>query len=164
VQGLGVWAVASIRVVVPMFAAHQDTRTPVVASAVNLVTFLSVSALLLGPLSHVAIAVANSVAAAVQLGVLLVRLRRRIGPLGLRPVATSAARIAAASLALALVGRGLASQFAWAESTSELLRIAALAITGGVSLMTFVVVAVLLRTPELGELGRAVRRRRSRAT
>ncbi|MEM9071623.1 MAG: murein biosynthesis integral membrane protein MurJ, partial [Myxococcota bacterium] len=38
----GVWAVASIRTIVPMFHALGDTRTPVIASALNLVVFFSV--------------------------------------------------------------------------------------------------------------------------
>lgn len=164
VQGLGVWSVALVRTVVPMFAAHQDTRTPVRASALNLLSFLAISAALLGPLDHVAIAAANAIAATLQLALLLLRLRRHTGPLGLRPVFVSAARIALASLVMAVVARLLASQFDWIHPSSELMRIAAYALVGGVAIVAFAGSAALLRAPELSELVRAVRRRRGRAT
>jgi len=164
VQGLGVWAVASIRVVIPMFAAHQDTRTPVLASAVNLVTFLIFSASLLGVLDHVAIALANGLAASLQLAILLFRLRKRIGPLGLGPVLLSSARVLLASLAMALAAHLAARQVNWTAPSSELLRIAQFSIVAGVALAIFLAAALVLRIPELGELGRTVRRRKSRAT
>lgn len=164
VQALGVWAVASVRVVVPMFAAHQDTRTPVVASGINLVVFLSVAGLLLTPLSHVAIALANSVAAAVQLGVLCLRLRRHTGPLRLGAVASSALRVGLASGITALTAYLLARQVAWTEPGREAFRLAALGVISAISLTVFVGAALALRAPELRELVRSVRRRRSRAT
>lgn len=164
VQGLGVWSVACVRVVIPMFAAHQDTRTPVLASAVNLVTFLLLTASLLAALDHVAIALANVLAATLQLGVLLLRLRRRIGPLGLLPVFRSALRVVVAAAAMALAARFTASQFDWVRPESELMRVAHFALVAAVSLVVFFVAALLLRVPELGELVRTVRRRRTRAT
>jgi putative peptidoglycan lipid II flippase len=161
-----VWAVAAIRVVVPMFAAQQDTRTPVIASAANLLVFLATAAALLGSLSHVAIALANSVAAALQLTLLLVWLRRRTGPLGLKPVLVSAGRALIASLAMAAVARLLASQFEWTRPASEVTRILAFAVVASVAIVSFVSMALVLRSPELTELADAVRRRgaRKRAT
>lgn len=164
VQALGVFAVAAIRVVVPMFAAQRDTRTPVLASALNLVVFLAVSAGLLRTLSHVAIAAANSVAAVAQLGLLLYWLRRRAGPLGLAPVWQSAGRALIAAGAMAVVARLLAAQFDWTHPASELTRILAFAVVAGLALVSFVSTALILRAPELRELADAVRRRRSRAT
>lgn len=162
IQGLGVLSVALVRVVVPMFAAHQDTRTPVLASAINLVTFLTVSVALLRALDHVAIALANGLAASVQLAVLLHRLRRHTGPLGLRPVLASGARIALASIAMAFAGHLLARNVAWTAPSSELMRVAQFAVIAGVSLAIFLAAALLLRVPELGQLGRSVQRRRTR--
>jgi putative peptidoglycan lipid II flippase len=162
-QALGVWAVALVRTVVPMFAAHGDTRTPVKASAVNLLVFLSLSALLMGAFDHVAIAVGNSVAAAVQLMVLLWALRKHTGPLGLRALLVSALRITLASVGMGLALWAAARAIDW-EHARELVRASyflALCAVGGV---IFLVLARLFRSPELGELLDAVRRRRKRAT
>lgn len=164
VQALGVCSVAAIRVVVPMFAAQKDTRTPVIASALNLTVFLATSAALLSSLSHVAIALGNSVAALVQLTFLLHALRRRTGPLGLAPVWRSAARALVASLAMALVASVLAAQFDWTAPESELTRLLAFGVVGALALASFVSTALILRSPELSELAAAVRARRRRAT
>jgi putative peptidoglycan lipid II flippase len=164
VQGLGVWSVALVRTTIPMFAAHQDTRRPVRASALNLLSFLAIAAALLRSLDHVAIAAANAIAATLQLTALLLMLRKHTGPLGLRPVLVSAARIALASLVMALVSRRLAAEFDWLRPSSELVRMAAYALVGAVAVGTFVGTAALLRAPEIGELLRAVRRKRRQAT
>jgi putative peptidoglycan lipid II flippase len=147
-----------------MFAAQRDTRTPVVASALNTLVFLAISSALLGRLSHVAIALGNSLAAAAQLGLLLWWLRRRMGPLGLWPVLTSAARALFASLSMAVVAHLIAREFDWAHPASELTRGVAFALVASLSVASFVATALILRSPELTELAAAVRRRRSRAT
>jgi putative peptidoglycan lipid II flippase len=164
VQGLAVWAVACIRVVSPMFAAHKDTRTLLLGSVLNLVTFLLFSALLLRVFGHVAIAIANGVAAVLQLSLYLYRLRRRIGPLGLRPVVSSGARVGVASLVLGLTGWAASRALPWTAEGGELLRVAQLSLVLGVALALFLAAALALRVPELGELWRTVRRRANRAT
>jgi putative peptidoglycan lipid II flippase len=164
VQGLGVWSVALVRTTIPMFAAHQDTRTPVRASALNLLSFLAIAAALLKPLDHVAIAAANAIAATLQLSWLLHALRKHTGPLGLKAVLISAGRIAAAAAVMAIAARLLALQFDWVHPSSELARIGAYALVGTAAIVTFVAAAALLRAPELSELARAVRRRGRRAT
>jgi putative peptidoglycan lipid II flippase len=163
VQAAGVWAVAAVRATVPMFAAHGDTRTPVKASAVNLVVFLGLSALLMGSLSHVAIALANSVAALVQLCVLLYLLRRHTGPLGLRPVLASSARITGASVAGAVPPYLLAKALNFGPSTGEFARIGWYGVLLALGGVVFLGAAWLLRAPVLRELMRAVSRRRRRA-
>lgn len=80
-QGLGVVAIASVRTLVPMFHGLRDTRTPVVGSAVNLVTFVACASLLLPRMGHLAIALALSLAGAAQAGVLALRLRGKTGQL-----------------------------------------------------------------------------------
>lgn len=163
VQALGVWAVALVRTVVPMFAAHGDTKTPVKASALNLAVFVALSVSLMGSLDHVAIALANSVAATFQLALLLVRLRRHTGPLGLSAVALSSLRIALASLGMGAVLWFASQLLSWTH-TAELTRLIALAVICTLGAVTFFLCARLVRSPELGELLEAVRRRRKRAT
>lgn len=163
-QGLGVWSVACVRAVIPMFSAHQDTRTPVKASAVNLVFFVGLSVALMGPLEHVALAIANSTAAAIQVIVLLWWLRRRIGPLGLRAVARSVSRIGLASLAMAVVLHLSSRAFNWTRDVGELPRAGQLLFVLGAGGVTFLVVARACGAPELSELLQAVQRRRRRAT
>jgi len=164
VQALGVWAVAGVRSVIPMYAAHQDTRTPVIASAVNLITFVASMCALIGPMSHVGIAAANSLAASIQLLVLLRLLRKHTGPLGLSQLTSSFLRVLVASVGMALFARLFARQFRWTDPHDELARLARFGLVGGASVLVFLILALALRTPELTEMTRAVRRRRNRAT
>jgi putative peptidoglycan lipid II flippase len=164
VQALGIWAVASVRAVVPMFAAHEDTRTPVRASFANLLVFLSLSLALMPALDHVAIALANSAAAVVQVTLLLYFLRKHTGPLGLRALALSTLRVLAACSLMALVLELGRRQYAFVSPGHELTRLIWYLGLCGAGALTFLVAARLFRVSELTALESAVRRRLRRAT
>ena len=161
-QAAGVWAISSVRTVLPMFFAYNDTRTPVVASAVNLVIFAATALALMGPFQHVGIAMALSAAGAAQLFTLLFLLRRKVGRLGLRAVTWSAMRI---GLAAALMGGVLHYGASLGDWTGGGTRLGAIALLVGVILvgaLSYFAAAATLRTPELGEWLAAIRRRRRR--
>lgn len=154
----GVWAVASVRTVIPMFHALGDTRTPVWASALNLVTFFSLGLALMGPMQHAGLALAISAAAAVQLAGLLLLLRRKVGALGLRSVATSALRALAAAAVMGLaLGALVASRDFAAGGTALNTGLFLGAVAGGAAV--YLAMARLVGSPEVGELHRALRRR-----
>ncbi|MDW8245971.1 MAG: murein biosynthesis integral membrane protein MurJ [Sandaracinaceae bacterium] len=75
-QSLGIWATAALRVLVPVFHAHRETRWPLLGSAANFLVFLSAGFALSRQLGHVGLAMALSLAAFAQLGVLLLLLKR----------------------------------------------------------------------------------------
>jgi putative peptidoglycan lipid II flippase len=164
VQALGIWAVAGVRAVIPMFAAHEDTRTPVRASFANLVVFLSLSVALMSSLNHVAIALANSAAAAVQVSLLLYWLRRHTGGLGLRALGQSTLRVLAAAGVMALVLALGRARYPFAHSQSELERLAFYLLLCAAGALSFLLAARLFRVRELDALESAVRRRLKRAT
>jgi len=159
-QALGVCAFAGVRTVIPMFAAHHETRAPVVCSALNLAAFLALALGLMGPLLHVGLAVANTAAGFVQLGALLLWLRRLTGPLGLRSVAVSALRTLLSSGVMAAVVVGLEAVLQVAQVQGELSRILAFLLLVGAGGLAFLAAAALLRSPELGQLKDSLRRRR----
>lgn len=163
VQALGIWAVASVRAVVPMFSAHEDTKTPVRASFANLLVFLSLSLLFMSSLDHVAIALANSAAAATQVGLLLYWLRKHTGPLGLWALAGSTSRIVGAALIMGAVAFWLAAQYPWTAPHRELTRAAYFVVVCAASLLSFILAARAFGVRELTQLERAVRRRLNRA-
>lgn len=155
----GIWAVASVRSCVPMFHALGDTRSPVFASAANLVVFGALGLTLKGPMQHAGIAIAISGAAAVQLVVLLGMLRRRIGRLGLREVARSAARAALASAIMGGALWPLTRMVDWSQGGSLVNTGLFLGLViAGAGL--YLGAAWVLRCPELRDLAGALRRRR----
>ena len=96
-QGGAIFTVAATRQLVPAFHALGDTRTPVVVSAIDLVAFIVLALALRGPLGHVGISVAVAGSSAVQMLLLFIGLRRRLGSLRGFELAASGARVLAAS-------------------------------------------------------------------
>jgi putative peptidoglycan lipid II flippase len=166
-QGAGVAFIALVRVFVPVFHAHGDTRSPVWASAANLVAFAGLALWLRRPFGHVGVAMAISAAGAVQLAVLILLLRAKLGrvlPEAVRAssFALTLGRLLVASGLAAAAGVSLARFGDWARGgnvvTNALWLAAGLSASGVVYLGTL----ALLRAPELGEVLSAVRRRRAR--
>ena len=148
-QASGIWAVASVRTIVPMFHAHNDTRTPVIASAFNLVVFIALSLVLMGPMQHAGLAAATTAASVTQLVALLWLLRRRSGGLGMAEVSASALRVLVASTVMGGVvwaGAGLGQ---WGNGGNDPRNLAVFGVTVVVGLVTYLVVAAALGSPEL---------------
>jgi len=76
---VGLWFVAQIRVVAPFFYAMQDTKTPMRAAIVSLAANVLLALLLMRPLSHAGLALAVSLAAMLQLAILMKRLGHKLG-------------------------------------------------------------------------------------
>ncbi|MFZ7128675.1 MAG: murein biosynthesis integral membrane protein MurJ [Desulfobacterales bacterium] len=76
---LGIWAVAAIRIISPALFALKDARTPAFAAAVSLGTQVSLGLLLMRVMGHSGIALSTSVASIINLLLLLIVMRRRLG-------------------------------------------------------------------------------------
>ena len=157
---VGLMAFAGIRIVAPGFYAMRDTRTPVQIAAVTIVVFPVGCLALIPVLGHAGIALANSLAAYINVGLLLLMLRRRVGPFGGRSFLVSFARLALASGVMGWVVWGLRSLLMGDTRAGGVARAAALAATIGIGMLTYLAAVVLMRAPELGEL-RQMRARRS---
>lgn len=111
---LGLTTFSAVKVVAPAFYALRDTRTPVWIGIGAMAVNVGASLLLMGPLAHGGLALATTLASAVNTAGLLFWLRRRIGRLGLRAILESLGRTALAALAMAFVCLGsLALQPSW---------------------------------------------------
>jgi putative peptidoglycan lipid II flippase len=150
-----------VRSVVGAFSALKDTKTPVAVAAFCLLVNVGAALLMMGPWGHVGLALATSLAGGVNLAGLLWLLRRKLGRLGGRAIARSALGAAGASAVMGLAAWlvvhlpdwGPPGQWAWRTA-----RPLAAVLAGGV---VYLGCARLLRLPELGELGRVLRRKTS---
>jgi putative peptidoglycan lipid II flippase len=158
---LGLFFFAGVRVIVPAFFALRNTTLPVVAALADAAVFVVLCALLTRPLGLPGIGLAASTAAAVNVVVLVVALRRREGRLRGRAIAGSLVRIAAAA---AVMG-GLLRAF------DKVIPEGAYAGWRGAGLLTFVIATATacywaaahwLGSPEPAELRRVAKRRRQK--
>jgi putative peptidoglycan lipid II flippase len=158
-QGGAIWTVAVVRQTVPALYALGDTRTPVVVSALDLTAFIALALGLRGPMGHVGISVAVAGSSAVQMVLLLVGLRWRLGTIEGWALARSAGRTLGASILGAVAGWGAARLLAPEGAAGALVRI----LPGALGMAAFTVVFLLtawgMRAPELEEILGALRRR-----
>jgi putative peptidoglycan lipid II flippase len=155
----GIWAIAAVRTVVPMFHAHNDTKAQVVASLMNLVVFASASWLLMDSMRHAGLTLATSLAGVAQLGVLLALLRRRTGRLGLGRVVAASLRMGVASAVMGGVLFAFTFSRPWlthAMAPTQLLLLTMALVLGGLS---YLGVAHVLGVEEASTFTRGVVRR-----
>lgn len=100
---LGLFFYAGIKVVAPAFYSLHDMKTPVKSAWISLVVNVVLAVLLMKPLRQGGIALAMSVAAAVNVLHLLYVFRKRYGLLDIIGILASIMKILAASLAMGMV-------------------------------------------------------------
>jgi putative peptidoglycan lipid II flippase len=98
----GLWAFAEVRVVAQTFYALQDTWTPMKVAVVALMANLILSLILMGPLKHGGLALANSLASMLNVVILVWILRARMGHLQGMKFFRSFLKILLASLIMGL--------------------------------------------------------------
>ena len=99
---LGLLAHSALEIVTRAFYSLHDTRTPVVIGAGTMILNIILSLLLIGPLLHGGLALANSVATIIETSVLLVILRGRLGGVDGRRLLRSVVKIGLSAVAMGL--------------------------------------------------------------
>ena len=127
---LGLFAYATVEIVTRAFYALHDTLTPVLVGLATMVLNIVLCLLLVGPLTHGGLALANSLATMVEMVWLLFILRGRMKGMGGRELLTSLVKITAAA---ALMGIAVAC-FAGAMRASHVLlqAVGAMVLGGGI--------------------------------
>ncbi|MDX1433221.1 MAG: murein biosynthesis integral membrane protein MurJ [Gammaproteobacteria bacterium] len=133
--GSGLIGFVVIKVLAPGYFARQDTRTPVRVGIIAMVVNVFLNLALVVPLKHVGLALATSLAAYVNAGLLLRGLRREGVLQGHRgwPALLVKVTVANVVMAAALVlARGAPEIWLTADALARALRLAALVAGGGV--------------------------------
>ena len=138
------------------FFAQQDTVTPLLVAMASGALNILLAVLLIGPLEHGGLALANSVAISVEVILLLLILRRRWRGVGGRVLLSTLGRVLAASAVMSVVMAVIlagAEQNGWGALPT-------LFITGIVGLATYCGVALLLHERSFAYLPAAMLGRR----
>jgi len=146
---VGLWAFSVIRIIVSAFYSLQDTKAPMKAAIVALIVNAVFSVALMFPLQHGGLALATSIATAVNVGMLWIILRRRIGKLLDREFYRSVCRISIASLIMWGIILLIGCLYPWNTAgpfDARLIHLV-LCIAGGT--VAFFGAALLLKSPEM---------------
>ena len=156
---LGLFAYAAVKIMVPVFFALDDTRYPVIASFVAVLTNLVVIYLTIDLFQHRAIAFSLSCAMICNFFFLSIILYKKLSGYSLSYLFSGLARIVLAALGMGLWLKGL---MAWTGGWFDqglLIRIAGLAVLIGSSAAFYGVILYFLRLRELDMLVEKIRQR-----
>jgi putative peptidoglycan lipid II flippase len=149
----GLAAFSAVRVMVPAFYSLGMARIPVTVSFISIGITVGLNFLLMGPMRHAGLALATSIGSVLNFALLFWMLRSRIGGIGGRALAFSAAKIL---LAAALAGGAAWCTAGAVEGVAGLESLGArLAVVGAgfaAAALVFLGAATILRVEELQRL------------
>jgi len=148
---LGLSFVALTRVLAPAFYALKDTKTPVWTAFIAFLLNVVFSLVLMKPLLHGGLALATSLAALINMALLLWFLRKKIGSFAGRSIVVCAVKSLCASIPMAIVVHLVCNSVDWGETGQKLFKAGILGIAVLLGLMVYAVVATLLRSGEMLE-------------
>ncbi len=157
----GLWAFTMARLAAQTFFALQDTRTPVWTAVASIGVNVACGLVLMRSMGHVGLALATTLASAVNAILLLGALRARLGPLDMTGICAAAGRATACSLAMC-VGLYLLRPRVGAGETAVVFPVAiglALAIVAG--LILYFALSWVVRSAELKALIKIIGNRRN---
>ncbi|HKQ68537.1 MAG TPA: murein biosynthesis integral membrane protein MurJ [Polyangiaceae bacterium] len=161
-QGLGVWTVAAVRQLLPVFYALGDTRTPVLVSGLDLLAFIAVAFSLRGPWGHVGVGAAVSISSAAQMVLLWVFLRKRLPTLCLGEIGVSVLRTGTASCVAGAAGYSVAHTLAGQEGPRVVTQLLPGLVGATVFAVVFFAAARVMNSRELEALLGPLKRRIAR--
>ncbi len=100
---IGLWAFSSVRIIIAVFYALNDTKTPVRIAVISLLTNIVLSLLLMIPLKHGGLALANSLSSMLNVILLYRALGIKLGPLDENKLKKSVIKIAACSVIMGVI-------------------------------------------------------------
>jgi putative peptidoglycan lipid II flippase len=145
----GLWAFVGARIVASTFYSLQDTKTPVKIAALSVVTNIIFSFMLIGPLRHGGLALANAIASAVNFSVLFYFLRKRIVTVDGRKIGLSFIKTAAASCLMGIAGFFAVNSSIWNADAGLIERAGFLAVIITFCIGLYILTAYMMKSDEL---------------
>jgi putative peptidoglycan lipid II flippase len=159
---LGLWAFSLIRVVVAVFYSLQDAKWPMKAAIITLIVNLAASIALMFPLKHSGLALANSLAAMVNVIILGIVLKKKIGPFLDRNFYFSTLKIITSSIVMWGAIMLIDLFMPWDSSSPFRSRLIYLLTTITAGAATFFICSYLLKSPEMHSIIRLLKKRFNR--
>ncbi len=155
---VGLWAFSGLKVVTQAFFSLKDTKTPVLISIIAVIVNVSGGLLLMGPMAQGGLALATSLAAAINLSLLFHLLTKRLGSFPTKEMLVSLGKTIAASGLMGVFLYFAVDFGRWEKGLNQHnLLILSTCISGGLAI--FFLSTFILRSSELRSLLRLTTRR-----
>ncbi len=112
----GIWATMGVKVLASTFYSLKDTKTPVKAAVAALIINVLLSLLLMGPMLHAGLALAQSISAILNFSLLFLFLRGPLKGFGARRILKTLLQAAVAATIMGLAGSLAAGLPLWTEA------------------------------------------------
>ena len=165
--GIAAWSAQAI--VARAFYSLQDTTTPFVVGTVVTVVFVGLNWTLIHVIGYPGLALATTIAATLNVSLLLYYLRRKAGGIGAKRIVVSVLKVLAASLVMGLGAwitlHVLQHRFVITSGTAHLKVVAAIEVLAplAVGMTLFLILAKLLKIEETATAWNMIKRRFSRS-
>lgn len=156
---VGLAAFGGRRILVSAFYSLQDTLTPVVISCIAVAANIMFCYLLIGPLKHGGLALATSLSSLVNLGLLFLTLRKKLGGIGGRKILHSAVKVTVSSLPMGIGVYAISVLVDWSSAGITITKLFVLtgAITFG--MISYLLFAWFFKSPEMAFLTEMLKER-----
>jgi len=152
-----IWAYGGLNVLSRAFYALEDAKTPVKVALTALVTNFVLGVVLMRPLQHAGLALANSLSAILNVTLLAILFDRKTGGIHWTSLVFSVFRIALAVIPMAFTVFLIKEQGLWTESGGYSAKIALLCGAILLGMLLYLVCSYLLKNEELHFLVRGIR-------
>lgn len=146
---LGLWAFAGVRIVVPVFYAMQDTKTPVKIGICAMLLNLILNLALMSPLQHRGLALATSLSAIFNFSCLLFILKRRIAWSDGTRILVSHLKVICASLVMLIPAYLISEQALWQTGGALGMKVASLSAAMTASVLGYFILQYFFKSEEL---------------
>ncbi|MBM4145865.1 MAG: murein biosynthesis integral membrane protein MurJ [Nitrospira sp.] len=145
---IGIWSIVGVRVITASFYSMQDTRTPVKIAGVALAANILFSILLMTPLKHSGLALANSLASGLNFILLFYFLRKRLKRVEGGRILSSFMKTVFASSVMGGIGWFMLQGELWKICGNTSLKVFYLSGTISLCVMIYIFISYMLKSEE----------------
>jgi len=156
----GIWSIVGVRVVTSGFYSMQDTRTPVKIAVVALAANIVFSVILMQPMQHGGLALANSLASWVNFALLFFFLRKKLKRVDAKRIAQSVLKIIFASCLMGITGGILLHGTLWQTHGNTVIKVFYLSGTIMICGVIYFSLSYLLKSEELSYVIKLLKQKR----
>lgn len=156
----GIWATVGSRTVTATFYSLQDTKTPVICAVAGMLTNVAVSVISMHQMKHNGLAMAYSVAAAVQFILLISLLKKKIPKISFSSITKSITKTLLASLISVFVAKFICmiKPSVWMSSGLSGLKFIYLGLAISIAAISYLILCYLMKHEELRYILRKIKR------